>query len=764
MKKLVLLFLFPFMAVGQSMAIDEDRYSPQELIEQLLVDSPCITNVKVTEAAGGNFTDNSKSFGYFNANGSDFPIREGIVLSTGKLKSITQSTSILSDDDAPGWDGDEDLDSEFNVETFNATILEFDFVPEVSRISFKYLFASEEFQFDNSMTCRFSDVFAFFIKPVSAANYENIALVPNTQTPVSSTTIHPYISDNCRAINENYFDRFNTDAETVFDGQTKVLTASANVNTGEVYHVKLVIADDFNAKFDSAVFIEAGSFQPTIDLGPDKLMSTENALCGGESFEIKPSISGNASLQWFRNGELLEDENGESLSVDTSGVYSLRCESGNSCISYGEVQIEFYPEIQLNSAELFSCGFPDDETGNFNLKDSATQIINPSSRNEISGFYRNPANALSDTDAIENPEDFQSDETTVFARVQNSFGCVEIAEIQLILESNNVLKAEDYSVCDDFPIDGISNIDLALVTQSFIDDLPENTEVSFYLSKDDARNDTNQVTGNFTNIIAFEQKLFYKITISDSCFGFSSINLKIVRGPELIEDETIAVCLNVDIAETILNAGLQGSLDNANFSWYYNGTQLNENQNTINAIGIGTYKVEVSEDGTCISSREIELEYSETGSIDEIKIESNGSSNSVEILIDGNAEYEYAIDSSVYQDSEIFNNVNAGIHTIYARNKNGCETLAKEISVFGYDKFFSPNGDGINDLWKVRGANSNYTVMIYDRYGKFLKKLDTTSSGWNGDINNRPAASGDYWFSLILDSGEIIKGHFSLIR
>ncbi|WP_405198631.1 choice-of-anchor L domain-containing protein [Christiangramia sp. LLG6405-1] len=269
MRKLILLLFLPALSFSQSIQVDQDRYTAQELIEEVLIQSDCITDVVVTNVSGANFTDGSKSFGYFDAAGTEFPISSGLVLSTGKLNTISEPTSNLANDFHSGWVGDSQLEAELNIDSYNATIIEFDFVPNVAGISFRYLFASEEYQFDNSVTCYFSDAFAFFIRKADETTYENLAVVPGTQTPILNTTVHPFISDNCPAVNEAYFDRFNFDAETIFDGQTKVLNAVADVIPGETYHVKLVIADDINDKYDSAVFLEAGSFQSSADLGLD---------------------------------------------------------------------------------------------------------------------------------------------------------------------------------------------------------------------------------------------------------------------------------------------------------------------------------------------------------------------------------------------------------------------------------------------------------------------------------------------------------------
>lgn len=58
----------------------------------------------------------------------------------------------------------------------------------------------------------------------------------------------------------------------------------------------------------------------------------------------------------------------------------------------------------------------------------------------------------------------------------------------------------------------------------------------------------------------------------------------------------------------------------------------------------------------------------------------------------------------------------------------------------------------------------DYTISIFDRYGKLLKQMDQNSLGWNGQFNGQPLPADDYWFTLLFLNGKNVKGHFSLKR
>src|SRR5690606_6698237 len=108
--------------------------------------------------------------------------------------------------------------------------------------------------------CNYSDGFALLIKEAGSVDpYQNIAIIPDTNVPVNTNTIHPEIVGFCPASYPEYFDGFNF-ADTNYNGRTKVMSAIANITPNVTYRIKLVIADQTDHNYDSAVFIEGNSF------------------------------------------------------------------------------------------------------------------------------------------------------------------------------------------------------------------------------------------------------------------------------------------------------------------------------------------------------------------------------------------------------------------------------------------------------------------------------------------------------------------------
>ncbi|UJH89694.1 T9SS type B sorting domain-containing protein [Antarcticibacterium sp. 1MA-6-2] len=134
--------------------------------------------------------------------------------------------------------------------------------------------------------------------------------------------------------------------------------------------------------------------------------------------------------------------------------------------------------------------------------------------------------------------------------------------------------------------------------------------------------------------------------------------------------------------------------------------------------------------------------------------------------------YEYRLDNGPWQMDNIFQGVSGGTHTITAREINGCgSTSSAPFRLLGYPRFFTPNNDGYNDKWNIINDGTGFVtkILIFDRYGKLLKEIQPSSSGWDGTYNDALMPADDYWFVVEYrdkNSGvaKDFKGHFSLKR
>ena len=766
--------LWSLLSWSQNVTVDARAYTPQELIEDVLIDSDCISNVVVTNAVSGNFNGSDLSYGYFENNNSSFPFQSGIVMSTGRLENTEGPNTSLSDDDASNWIGDADLEFVLNESnTLNATILEFDFEAIADQISFRYIFASEEYQEGDSNTCRYSDLFGFLIRPENESQYTNIAIVPNTQTPIKVTTVHSGIPGSCNPINEQYFGGWNGPSAPInFNGQTAVLTAVANVIPNTTYHVKLVIADEQNFRYDSAVYLEAGSFQLSSDLGPDLLIAERTALCSNETIELNAFQPGNNTYRWFRNSIELLTETNATYTVTQPGNYAVEVNINGTCISTGNITIEYAPDPIVSNTTLMACDLDLNGLTTYNLFDAESAITNGDSQLTVDSFYNTFLGAeQTGNGLITNPSDYNNSSIleTVYARITNSNGCISVAEISLDI-TNNPVSLAPYSSCDtDF--DGIINFDISELETHIISqpDVPNTASISFFETQTDLENQTNEISGTYENTNSpNSDTLFVQISDNENCYAFTTIALQVFDPPELSPNDSIFYCLNNYPAPDTISAGiLNGQASNYSYQWFLNGTDLMQNAPQIQINEIGNYSVIVIDQNGCSASRTIEVLASNIPTIDDIIIVDATTNNTITVVVLGEGTYEYALDFGSFQSSSTFTNVSAGAHTITVNDINGCGSVSQDVSVLGFPKFFTPNGDGMNDVWKPIGVNSDIKILqisIFDRYGKLIKQINSTNSGWDGTYNGLQLGSDDYWYRAVLPNGKEYLGHFSLVR
>ncbi len=776
MKKIVNSFflLIPFLVFSQNIQVDWTTYTAQELIEDILIDSDCIENVVISNVVGGNFDTADESYGYFDASGSPFPFSRGIVLSTGKLINTEGPNTSLGSDNAPNWIGDSDLEAVLNESnTINATILEFDFTSVASQISFRYIFASEEYVEGEPNTCNYSDLFGFLIRPTGSSTYTNIALVPNTNTPVKVTTVTPGISGSCPPINELYFESFNGAISPInFNGQTKVMTATANVAPNETYHVKLVIADHINYQYDSAVFLEAGSFELSTDLGSDLLIVNDNALCGNETYELDASQSGANNYAWYKDGVLLPTEINATYTVIDAGTYNVEVTLDNSCISYGAIIVEYAPYPTVFDTVLITCDLDQDGITIYNLFDAEQDITNGDTSLIITDFFLTEIEAIQNTNPIPNPTGFENTvpQQIVFANIKASSSCSSIVEITLDISTNTV-NISPQNVCSDNFLGGFSSFDLDVITASFQSQIPTTAVVSYYETEDDANNEINALTSPYRNTITSPQIIYAKIIDGNSCFALEEVVLNVLDIPILLGDSEVFYCTNLFPDTIRLFADVQnGSPDDYTYQWIFNNVITSVDTYYYDTNEVGEYTIIVTGINNCSSSRIITVSSSSNATIEEILIEEGTYNNTVTIEVSGDGIYEYALDDPLgnYQESNIFTDVFPGFHTVYVRDINGCKITSEPISVLGFPRYFTPNNDGTHDTWMVYGVNEQFNqeidIQIYNRFGKILARLNHLSEGWDGTYNGVTIPSDDYWYLVLLVDGRTYRGHFALKR
>ena len=453
-----------------------------------------------------------------------------------------------------------------------------------------------------------------------------------------------------------------------------------------------------------------------------------------------------------------------------------------------DIIVNTLPIIQQNII-FKNCdedGVPDGFT-DFNLNEANDIISNNISTDLIFTHYLNFNDADTGQNEINSTSYNNTLGNTVFARVENDNGCYRVSTIDLQVSTTDFPAGylQEIQNCDaDNIIDGFSEFDLTQASVLFISQFPtgQNLSVHYYRNNSDAQLELNEITNvaNYTNETSFSQILYVRVESSDNgdCFGLGPhLLLTVNPRPEFEVDNSAIYCLdNNPITLTTFNPK-----GNYTYQWTDASGQVISNTPEATVVSGGEYSVIATSNFGCtsfpISFTVVESAIADI-SIDDITIVELSNNNSITINNDNNnlgiGDYEFALDdiNGPYKDEPFFDNVGAGLHIVYVKDKNLCGIAEQEVFILGFPKFFTPNNDGNNDTWSVKGLGSTFSnssvVNIFDRYGKLIKQLNAKDGIWDGTFNGQPLAVSDYWFlaELIETSGKtrIYRGHFSLVR
>ncbi|WP_297703498.1 T9SS type B sorting domain-containing protein [uncultured Eudoraea sp.] len=222
------------------------------------------------------------------------------------------------------------------------------------------------------------------------------------------------------------------------------------------------------------------------------------------------------------------------------------------------------------------------------------------------------------------------------------------------------------------------------------------------------------------------------------------------------------------------------------FRWFqideFGNETLISDTSDVSLVETGEYRYEayntvLQASGTveCPTSKFFNVVSSEIATINSVNITEQGEDIRITVDASGIGDYEYALNDTngPYQDSNVFNTGPAGSYTVYVRDKNGCgiaqELLEQDLTLEGFPKFFTPNGDGVNDFWQfiptsLTGEMNIGVIYIFDRYGILLTQIMPTSKGWDGTFNGQPLPASSYWFNARDNLNNEIRGFFALKR
>ncbi len=334
-------------------------------------------------------------------------------------------------------------------------------------------------------------------------------------------------------------------------------------------------------------------------------------------------------------------------------------------------------------------------------------------------------------------------------------------------------------VCSNATSVNLKNLDKQILADV---DETETYRVNYYETQEDYEEE-NPINSPEDFELNDEDQLFAAVEgESSACISdLVSVEFNYIGDNEYGLEETTVVCVtpngNLE-APFSIGEDLGGDFE---YEWWVDGQIVSTNPvlnitSLPETLEVSLVLTDVKADCQQEFSSELQI-YSPPESI-EVDVEGDGLDRPfrVSVVASGGVNpdegYEYRVDEGAWQNSNIFNTIPFGVHTISVRDLKACGvTVSEEFDLVGYPQFFTPNTDGYNDSWHIQ-SDSRIRVLslhVFDRYGKLLKQLKPDGAGWDGTHGNRDLPSDDYWFKLEyedIETGEqrVFKSHFTLKR
>jgi len=738
-----LICLFVFIPLQAQVIVDQ-TLTAEEVVETILLgEGVQIFNI--------TYTGDLDQIGSFDANNSNILIENGMIMATGSCVNVIGPNSSGSSTTGGGNFGvsDPDLDQLSTFNTNDAAVLEFDFIPTGDSLSFNYSFGSDEY---NEYVCgSVNDAFGFFLSgpgingPYSN-NAINLAVIPETDgTPVTINSVNngnvgsAGIASNCAQVDPDWMNNTayyvdnatNSDPNaTQLDGFTVTLKAEASVQCGQTYHIKIAIADAGDTAFDSAVFIEGGSFSSNaFDIIATASISG-NQIFGGDTTVVE--TCNDAIFQVVRPVANIADTLDITISGTATNGVDYELIDSEVIMEVGEFSYDIplivIPDAEVEGPETVTIEYLYINLCGDSVLRSATLIIQDFEPTVLE--YETPVGICNGEAILEvEPIGGYGPFTFVWSTGPNDTLAV------------NVLQTDEPGAAQVTVIDVCGNEQTATITYTMPPELvvyAEQTNAPL-CPGDDAVLAAGISTGvgpftydwssggnDETETVNFDFSQLVTLVVTDACGIQDEFEIE-VEYPvyEPITGNNPQVCL-----------GIQGDLN------------LNGGTGEVDFVGnwVGTYNFytwqysNYDENGNPQDSAFV--------AVDEVL-------DSLAVFIGPSGNFQAGLtqgDMQVYVVDLCGSEANFNVSII------ACDTEIPNV--------FSPNGDSWNDFFRIPGIEGfpNSRLEIYNRWGNIIFQSNDYGGGWDGRVNNEPVADGTYYYILRRSDGENFHGPLTITR
>ncbi len=454
--------------------------------------------------------------------------------------------------------------------------------------------------------------------------------------------------------------------------------------------------------------------------------TTSASRCGSGSVTLQATAS-DGIIKWYETPtsttSLATGNTFSTLSIGTTTTYYV--EAG--CISNRiAVNATIKPLPAITSTTATS------------VCNSGTATLGATASAGTINWYNSSGNLLSTGNSFTTPS---ISTTTTYYVDATADGCTSLSRTAVIATVTNtptVSSTSPSSVC------GSGTVTLKATASS--------GNINWY---DKPIGGTSLSTSNsFTTPSINATTTYYAEAISNGCKSSRTPVIATVYPIDTVTEEVV-LCQGENIT-------LDGSISGMNYLWSPGG----ETTQTISVSTIGNYSVTISSPTvvSCESKKDISVIEHPQPIFSSILV----NENSIKIeLVTNQDYYEYSINGIDFQFSNQFTYIPSGQHTAFVKDKNGCNLVTQDFTVFTISKFFTPNGDGFNDIWEIKEIRDypDASAKIFDRYGKLIINLTPLKYSWDGKFNGQDLPADDYWYRLQLDNSKPeVTGHFTLKR
>lgn len=439
-------------------------------------------------------------------------------------------------------------------------------------------------------------------------------------------------------------------------------------------------------------------------------------------------------------------------------VRMLRNE-GN-CVLYGSFSLIYNLPPVAHNIQFQKCNISGPAT--FDLNELNPLFVN-SATNLDFVYYPTQADAENQTNSL--PFSFTPPGLlyTVYVRITDANSCTTIVNAELETVINNAELQNTYYECDDpwEESDGFTVFDLTSVNNQILNSLNLTVaNISFYLNAEDALAGVNAIQNptTYTNT-ANPQKIYARAEgLDENCGGTAEFFIETLPVPVFELPETLIFCSYDAVKSYTFHS------PHYSYQWTDANGNVISNQNRVEFSEEGEYTLEVknSQNG-CGGKRSLSVIIDTPPVIVDIKVEDQTVTVSA---TGGSVPYQYSLNNGLsWGNDYIFYNMMGGLYDLLVRSKYGCVSSSKFFGVLSAPNFISPNGDGKNDYWMVRGLEAfpKAHIQIFDRYGKiFIDRPLNPDFRWDGTYMGRPVVSGDYWYIIKFEDGRKLSGHISV--